>query len=394
MHRLKFRINLLALIFVLINLSLQGQDAADIDLVCPDHININCETELQPLSEYGHAMYRIGEEMNDLEDQQSKKNIDDCGKGHIERIWRYKSDEGDEYNCSQFIYIGEDENGLALIDWPKKEVVLSWCEPSYTPNDLPEGSRRPRYFEGECNKMEHTYSDEIIYLSESCKEVHRNWVVHDWCYDSKNIPGNDGHYKYTQVIKFEIPDDIDYLLLKDIEVVAEDCEKARVVIPDVKAGIQDCNRRLKITNDSPFADSKGKNASGTYPVGETVVNFNMELECTKDKAFALRIIVKDPCREKAIIEEKELAVKMQRSFVRPNPFITDTEIILTNEITQKGSLSLYKTNGDLISERTIKFTQGTQRVSIGMDELSMPGVYYYAILVGERKLEGRLIKIR
>jgi len=375
-------------------MTLHAQDTEDIDIICPDHVNINCATELLPLSEYGHAMYRVGKEMNDLEGQRSKKNIDDCGKGYIERIWRYKSDGGNEYNCSQFVYIGEDENGLALIDWPRKEVVLSWCDPSYTPNDLPEGSREPKYFLGECNKMEHTYSDEIVYISDSCKEVHRSWVVHDWCYDSKKVAGNDGHYEYTQIIKFEIPDDIDYLLLKDIEVVAEDCEKAQVNIPDVKVGIPDCNRRIKITNDSPFADSKGKNASGIYPVGETVVNFNMELECTEDKVFALRIIVDDPCKEKSIIEQKELELKMQQSFVRPNPFTAETEILLTNDIAQTGSLSLFKTNGTLVTSRKIELEQGTQKIKIGTDALSAPGVYYYSILIGERKLEGRLIKIR
>jgi len=375
-------------------LDITGQDSLAVELVCPESITINCESELEELSIYGKAMYRVGEEVNEMENQQSKKRIDDCGKGHIERIWRYKSEEGEEFKCSQFIYIGKNEHGQVLIKWPTKEVVLSWCDPSYTPNDLPEGSRKPQYYEGECNKMEHTYSDEIVYISDSCKEVHRHWVVHDWCYDSKNIKGNDGHYEFTQIIKFEIPDDVDYLLLKDLVVEAEDCEKARVDMPDVKAGIQDCNRRIKITNDSPFADSNSKNASGTYPVGETIVNFKIELECAEAKEFALKITVTDPCKEKAIIDQKELEMVLQRSFVRPNPFTTETEIMLSNDIAQTGSLSLYRTNGDLISERTIELIEGAQKISIGANELNLPGVYYYSILIGERKLEGRLIKIR
>ena len=165
-------------------------------------------------------------------------------------------------------------------------------------------------------------------------------------------------------------------------------------VPDVKAGIQDCNRRIKITNDSPFAERKGKNASGTYPVGETVVNFKMELECTEPKEFALRIVVTDPCKEKAVIEEKELNIRMQRSFVRPNPFTTETEIILTNDASETGSLVLYKTNGEMISDRSLQLSQGTQKIKIDQNELSLPGVYYYSIQIGERKLEGRLIKIR
>jgi len=371
-----------------------AQEAVDIELICPDYIEINCESELKPISEYGQAKYRVGEEIKEMEDQRSKKNIDDCGKGNIERIWRYKSDAGDEYRGSQFIYIGEDENGIALIDWPTKEIVVSWCAPSYRPNDLPEGAREPKYFEGECNKMEHTHSDEIVYISESCKEVHRKWVVHDWCYDSKNINGNDGHYEYTQIIKFEIPKDIDFLMLKDVEIEAEDCEKARVDVPDVKAGIPFCNRRLQVTNDSPFAESNKKNASGIYPVGETIVNFTIDLECTEPRKFSLTILVTDPCKEEAIIEQKDFEEKIKQSFVRPNPFASETEIILKNDKAQDGSLTLYRTSGEVVFNKSINLDAGTQKLKIGSEELRQPGVYYYSILIGERKLEGRLIKIR
>jgi|GEM_PF-6557295 len=343
---------------------------------------------------YGKATYRVDEEINEMEDQRSKKNLDDCGKGSIERIWRYKSEAGEEHRCSQFIYIGADEKGSPLIKWPTKTVVVSWCDPSYAPNDLPLAARQPEYFQGECNKMEHTYSDEIVYISDSCKEVHRNWLVHDWCYDSKSVEGNDGHYKYTQVIKFEIPDDIDFLELKDITVEATDCEKAIVDMPEIKASIQNCNRRLKIFNDSPFADSKGKNASGTYPVGETVINYFLELECSPLKKIKQIITVTDPCKEKAIIEEKELEIKLTQSFVRPNPFINETEIILANDMPQNATISLYKTNGEKISDQIIKLEVGMQKIKVDNKRLKSPGVYLYLIIIGQRKLEGRLIKIR
>lgn len=389
-----FRNFLLSFIVAVSAICASAQDSLDVELVCPENVTINCESELSELSTYGKARYRVGEETNDMEDQRSKRNIDDCGKGNIERIWRYKSEEGEEFKCAQFIYIGEDEEGKALINWPVKEVVISWCDPSYSPNDLPEGARRPLYYEGECNKMEHTYSDEIIYITDSCKEVHRKWVVHDWCYDSKNIAGNDGHYKFTQVIKFDMPDDIDYLLLNDVIAEAADCEKAKIDLPDVKVGIKDCNRRVKIKNDSPFADSKKGNASGVYPVGETVVNFIVELECSKAKEFALRITVTSPCDEKAIIDQNELADKLKQSFVRPNPFTSNTEILLISDKPQTGTLSLYKTNGEIISQRPLKLTSGPQSLKISEKELALPGVYFYSILIGERKLEGRLIKIR
>lgn len=386
---------ILLVLFAVISCSIAySQESVKVELICPEHVTINCEEELEDLSSYGLAKYSIDEEVNDMENQQSKKRIDDCGKGHIERIWRYKSEQGEEFKCSQFIFVGEDKNGRALIKWPTKEVVLSWCDPSYMPNDMPYGAGRPIYFKGECNNMEETYSDEIVRISDSCKEVHRHWVVHDWCYDSNNVKGNDGHYKYTQIIKFEIPDDIDYLLLKDIVVTAEDCEKATVSIPDFKVAVQDCSRRIKVTNDSQFAESNKANASGVYPVGQTAVNYRVELECAEAREFTQLIVVNDPCKVEAIIDQKELEEKMLKSFVRPNPFTSSTEIILTNDISQDGKLTLYKTNGDIISEQEIKIEEGTHKIQIGETKLALPGVYYYAILVGDRKLEGRLIKIR
>lgn len=380
---------------LLLTYSIQIQAQEEVVLICPESITINCEDELEPLASYGTAKYRIGEELNELENQQSNKNIDDCGKGNIERKWRFKSEDGEEHKCSQFIYIGQTEEGKPQIKWPTKEVVVSWCDPSYKPRDLAAAAQSPTYFEGECNKMEHTYSDEIVYLSEGCKEVHRNWLVHDWCYDSKQIVGNDGHYKFTQVIKFAVPEEITYGEMEDIYVEADDCEKVYVDLPNMEANIEGCNRRVRIKNDSPFAEQSGKNASGTYPVGETIIRYKVELACTKAREFTQRIIVSNPCKEKAIIEEKALKAKLQRSFVRPNPFSQSTEIYFNSTEESKGVLKIRNTEGREVLNKSISIeTQGIQKVRLSSAELKLPGVYLYSIQVGERVLEGKLIKIR
>lgn len=367
----------------------------DIELICPDHVTINCGEDLQAIQSYGVAMYRLGEEMNELENQQSKKNIDDCGKGNIERIWRYKSEEGEEYKCSQFIYVGQTENAKPLIKWPTQEVIVSWCDPSYKPRDLAKGAQRPEYYEGECNKMEHTYADEIVYLSQGCKEVHRNWLVHDWCYDSKEIAGNDGHYKFTQVIKFAVPEEIRYSELDDVFVEAKDCEKIYVGMEDLEASIEGCNRRVRIKNDSPFAENRGKNASGTYPVGETLIKYTVELACTESREFTQRIVVSNPCKEKSIIEAKDLEKKLQKSFVRPNPFSQTTELFFSNSEQSSAELIVRDTEGKEIFAKSISLTgEEMQSFQLSADEISLPGVYLYKISIGERILEGKLIKIR
>ena len=380
--------------FICHSICVYAQESVEVELVCPENVTINCESDLEEISTYGSATYRVGEAINDMENQRSKKNIDECGKGSIERIWRYKSEEGEEHKCSQFIYIGVDEAGRSLINWPTKEVIVPWCDPSYTPLDLPKAAQRPSYHQGECSKMEHTYSDEIVYISDSCKEVHRNWVVHDWCYDSKSIAGNDGHYEFTQVIKFEITNEIDLLALKDVTVVATDCEKAIVDMLDLKASLENCNRRIKIFNNSPFAESNGKNASGTYPIGETEVTYLIELECTPPIEVKQQVIVTNPCDANIIIEEQELRQKLNQSFVRPNPFTSETEIILTSANDQDAVIKIYNTKGKQISEQKIGLKSGMQRILITPKDLPLPGVYVYTVLIGDKKLEGKLIKIK
>lgn len=388
-----FRCLILSICLVLGMTSAYSQ--VEVELICPEDVTINCDEELQPLENYGAAMYIVGDEKNQLENQQSKRSIDDCGKGNIERIWRYKSEEGDEYQCSQFIHIGQNEKGQALIDWPTKEVVVSWCDPSYKPLDLAPAAQEPKYFIGDCTKMEHTYSDEIVYLDGNCKEVHRNWLVHDWCYDSKNIEGNDGHYKFTQVIKFAVPEEVMYGEIDDVYIEAEDCEKVFVELPDMKANIDDCNRRVRVKNDSPFASQNRKNASGTYPVGETLVTYTVVLECTDARKFTQRIIVTDPCKEKAIIANQELEIKLQQSFVRPNPFSQTTEILFQNDDHNEAQLVIRDTSGnEILSSQLTVEKDKRQTIKLSAEEISKPGVYLYSIKIGERTLEGKLIKIR
>ena len=392
MSTLFFR-GFLLVIFISSAMHVFAQDTVEIN--CPDHITINCEDELKELSTYGTASYNINGEIHDLENQQAKKNIDDCGKGNIERIWRYKSESGDEYKCSQFIYIGQSNDGKPLITWPRKEVIVSWCDPSYKPSDLASGAQRPEYAKVPCNKMEENYSDEIIYLTNGCKEVHRTWVVHDWCYDSKNVVGNDGHYKYVQVIKFAVPEEVNYGELEDIYAEAKDCEKVYVELPDMVANIEECNRRVRIKNDSPFSQSNGKNASGTYPVGETIVTYSVELTCTESRVFKQRILVDDPCREQAIIETKELNRKLERSFVRPNPFSQTTEIYFNNVDQPNAELIVLNTKGEQILTKSISLDENSMNsFKLVTQEINSPGVYLYNIQIGERNLEGKLIKIR
>jgi hypothetical protein len=65
-----------------------------------------------------------------------------------------------------------------------------------------------------------------------------------------------------------------------VDATSADCSGAFVDLAKATA-TSDCNGPVKITNNSPYATSNGANASGTYPVGVTVVTFTAIDYCNK-----------------------------------------------------------------------------------------------------------------
>ena len=55
----------------------------------------------------------------------------------------------------------------------------------------------------------------------------------------------------------------------------------------------DCDTQLSITNDSPYADAAGENASGTYPPGIHIINFYATDGCNNSATCSMQITVVD-----------------------------------------------------------------------------------------------------
>lgn len=383
-----------SLIFLLSTLGAIGQSDQMIVLICPENVTLQCLDDLGPLADYGVAYYVKDEEKIELEDQKSKKQIDDCNRGYVIRSWRYVDLDDVEHNCDQYIYIGEDSVGRALINWPEKEVNLSWCTSSFAPRDLKKNQGFPSYNVDSCYQMEHTYSDEIVYLSGDCKQVKRHWVVHDWCYDVNSVKNKSSSHKYTQIISFTIPEEYHFTVPKDITIKSEDCEKAEIVMDNMTAGFSGCKRRVSITNDSKFATNSIENASGVYPVGITMVNYKVDPECEESKTYTQKIEVISACLDSSI-GPASLEKNSWTSFASPNPFNQITEIYVHCPINEQGILTIANSQGDVVYTKKISHNgKDLQAIQISDNDLKALGVYLYSVVIGEKILSGKLIKIR
>lgn len=71
-----------------------------------------------------------------------------------------------------------------------------------------------------------------------------------------------------------------------------DCTSGYVTMTPATA-TSDCNGPITITNNSPYADHDGANASGKYPVGTTVVTFTAKDFCGKIAKCTAKVVVRD-----------------------------------------------------------------------------------------------------
>jgi hypothetical protein len=71
-----------------------------------------------------------------------------------------------------------------------------------------------------------------------------------------------------------------------------DCNVAQVTIP-LATATDNCNQNLIITNNSPYANQNGANASGTYPLGTTTFTFSVSDGCGNKVTAQMSVTVID-----------------------------------------------------------------------------------------------------
>jgi len=128
-----------------------------------------------------------------------------------------------------------------------------------------------KYRRLDCTDFDVEYTDVLLtYPNADCNYIERSFVVTFNCFNSPMIVEGSHIISLLDGVAPTI------ICPADGSAVASDgsglsCE-AEVTL-DPATFISNCNSVVTITNDSDFADDNGADASGTYPVGTTVVTF-------------------------------------------------------------------------------------------------------------------------
>ncbi|NUN99355.1 MAG: HYR domain-containing protein [Saprospiraceae bacterium] len=258
---------------------------------CPENETISCTYDYSDLSVFGSPSVIENCGLVTLDSMETIA-VNECGFGTITRTFIATDGSGNIATCMQTITVtNELPLGENEIDWPDN-YTTDICGASTDPDDLPEGFDVPAISEVGCGNISYTFQDDLFTTSyPSCYRILRKWTVIDWCFYDPNNP-DIGRYTYTQTIKVEDNDAPVVNCPANITVaVNAGCTTAAVTIPPVTGS--DCTANLLISNDSPHANSSGANASGNYPLGTTVVKYNVSDRCGNVTTCSVTITVKD-----------------------------------------------------------------------------------------------------
>lgn len=273
-------------------INVELQDELPPIIKCPANVTINCTDNYSDLSIFGSP--QVQEICGYTLDSVVIENLDDCGTGTITRTFTAKDAYGNQSACTQTITL-VNPNPLKMEDikWPGNYTATT-CGAGTDPENLPDTLQRPVITNTSCNYFAVSHSDQFFDIAfPACFKIIRTWEVIDWCNYDPAYPERGGKFAYTQTIKvqdmeapvIECPQDV------KVSTNSNTCGAVRVTLPPITA--EDCSPNVIITNDSPYADNNGANASGTYPVGTTIVKFLVRDGCGNFSTCQVSITVED-----------------------------------------------------------------------------------------------------
>ena len=263
-------------------------------ITCPPDQVIDCQDDYWDLSIYGYPT--VTDNCGYTLTSDSLIDLTQCGTGIIKRTFTAIDASGNGATCMQTL----DVENLTPFDgstigWPADYEIDNACieADQLDPDDLPAPFNYPVLPSENCALLAYNYTDQIFHISyPACYKIIRTWSVMDWCVFDPDTPNSPGIWTHTQIIKAN-----DYIM-PELTVPADttfgvdlNCEYGYVHLPLATA--TDCATNVSITNDSPYADSNGANASGHYPLGTTTVTYTAVDGCGNAKSASVEITVID-----------------------------------------------------------------------------------------------------
>ena len=274
--------------------SLQANDDALAGFHCPPNAYADCHDELWDLSHFGNA-YFVDYDGTHIYAGQPTVSYDltTCNTGKIYRTWNYEDPYWNWHTCTQVIHVsgGGGFNGNS-ISWPT-DIELTGCDVNIDPYALPYGHGHPTYPYVECSSIAYNYKDDVFYFGGDCKKIRRTWTIIDWCTYDPNNWNTGGIWTNVQIIKISNDVAPDLYCPAGVKIPSFDCDSAYVSVVPVSADYSVCGGQFQISNNSPYADSNGADASGTYPIGVHHVTFDIKYGCFTNTTCSVQIVVED-----------------------------------------------------------------------------------------------------
>jgi hypothetical protein len=250
---------------------------------CPPGTTVDCGFDFSNLSQFGQPilMEACGYTLRDT----TIFRLNSCGVGTVERIFTATDPSGNVATCTQVIRVENltPFNGSA-IQWPR-DTTFNTCGPAISPDDLPAPYGKPTFPREDCALLATTYDDQRFdFSAPACFKVFRTWKVIDWCTNQQ--------WQYTQKI-IVMDNTPPQLTCPGNKTVAANKQCGPTYVSIAPAGFTDCDPNVVVTHDSPYADAQGRDASGTYPVGTTVVKFTAKDKCGNVRTCSSTIVVTD-----------------------------------------------------------------------------------------------------
>lgn len=265
-------------------------------LECPKDSIISCDVfDFANMEIYGNATFTDNCGLSGNDTVLVSDLRDKCGVGNILRTFIVADLSGNTASCLQTLTI---INSMPLtedlIQWPE-DYIAEGCfhSSSVHPDSLPPPHNRPVVDGSVCSIIAVGYKDETLIVNNpGCFKIFRTWTVVDCCVHDPQNPSSGGVFTHTQMIKVVDNDapviDCPPFLSAS---VGSNCTVIFANLPDITA--EDCSNNVKITNNSPFSISKGANASGNYPLGETPVTFTASDGCGNFSFCHTKVVVSD-----------------------------------------------------------------------------------------------------
>ncbi len=276
---------------------------------CPPNVTVACDVVVNPenTSQFGNATGSdncppvIITETHIL-------NLNDCNVGTIIRTFTATDDAGNTATCTQLVTINNPNPFTqADITWPASPLTVNICNSTNPP-----ATGVPVFDPGslQCANPVANFTDQVQTFIDNnpntvCRIITRTWVVTDNC--QPNVT-----FTFVQTINVVDPTPPLFTNINDMTKVANaNCVAFFTLI----ASATDC-AGVTITNNSPYGQTSGANASGNYPIGVTTVIFTATDGCGNISTMDVVITVTDPdpteffCEKQIIILpfETEIAI--------------------------------------------------------------------------------------